>query len=70
MNSTESEAPRPNFLEYSYSAIFILDATSECDESDESLYDSDDLSSEDDFEKSECEVDSNFNYFDEPFEGS
>ena len=69
MNSPESEAPRPSPLEGSSSALLISDATSECDEFDESLSDSDDSNSEYDFKQSECEIDSNSNYLDEVPEG-
>ena len=58
VNSPESEIPRPFPLEDSSSAILISNATSECDESDESLSDSDDLNSKCDFESLECETDS------------
>ncbi len=66
MNYPESEVPRPNSLEDSSSALFILDATSEYDEVVESFSDSEDSSSECDFEQSEGENDSNSNYLDEP----
>ena len=69
VNSLESEVPRPNPLEDSYSALLISDAISECDEYDESHSDSDDSSSEYNFEQSECEIDSNSNYLDELPEG-
>ena len=69
MISPESEAPRPNPLEDSSSALIISDAIRECDEYDESLSDSDGLRPEYDFEQSECEVYSNSNYLDELPEG-
>ena len=69
MNSPKSDAPRPNPLEGSFSAFLISYTISECDESDESLSDSEDSSSEHDFEQSECEIDSNSNYLDELPEG-
>ena len=37
VNTAESEAPRPNPLEDTSSALLISDTISECDESDESL---------------------------------
>ena len=69
MNSAKSETPRPIPLEDSSSAFLIPDTISECDESDESLSDSEDSSSKHDFEQSECEVDSTSNYLDELPEG-
>ena len=70
VNSPESEAPQLNSLEDSSSALFITDATSKCEESFKSLSDSDDSSSQYDFEQSECEIDSNSNYLDKLPEGS
>ena len=46
MNSPESDVPRLNPLEDSSNALLISDTTSECDESDESLFNSDDSSTE------------------------
>ena len=69
VNSPESEVPRPNPLEDSFSALLISNAISECDESDKSLSDSEDTSSEYDFEQSECKIDSNSNNLDELPEG-
>ena len=69
VNSPESEAPRPKFLEDSSSALLISDATSECDDSEESLSDSDDSSFDSDFDQLECEIDSNSNDLDELPEG-
>ncbi len=42
VNSPESEAPRPNPLEDSSSALLISDTIRECDKSDESLSDVED----------------------------
>ena len=68
MNSPESEDPRPFPLEDSSSALLISDATSECDEPDESLSNSDDSISKCNFESLECETDSHSNYLDELLE--
>ncbi len=65
MNYPESEVPQPSPLEDSSSGLCISDTTSECDESDESVADSDDSSSECYFGPLECEDDSNSNYLDE-----
>ena len=69
VNSPESEAPRPNPLEDSSSALLISDTSSECDESDESLSDSEGSSSECVLEQFECKIDSNMNHFDELSKG-
>ena len=69
MNSPESEIPGPNLLENLSSELLVSDAIRKCDESNESLSYSKDSSSEYDFEQSECEIDSNSNYFDELSKG-